>query len=118
MRTTTRIGVVLAAIATALSLMSNSAQATTDSTIETMVDDMVVANPGARQISANAVRLANGVEASAVSASACPYYYLCIYDGTFRSGYQWNFYYCGFVNIGNFGWSDRINSYVNNQTIG
>jgi hypothetical protein len=95
------------------------AQAAPDATVEAMLAEVTAANPGAQRISADTVRLANGVEASAVIASPCPYYRLCIYDGPFRSGYQLNFLKCGFVNIGkDFGWSDRIRSFSNNQTPG
>lgn len=83
------------------------------------LDDLISANPGARKISKNTVKLANGVEASvSSSAIACPTYNLCIYDDYGYKGYWIKFYKCGFVNIGFMGWSDRIRSYVNNQTRG
>ncbi|TWP48482.1 hypothetical protein FKR81_28245 [Lentzea tibetensis] len=114
------ISAIGAVLVTLFALTGAPAQAAPlpDSTVKAMVEEMIDANPGARQINTNTVRLANGVEASAVPASICPYYRLCIYDGEYRSGQQWNFLKCGFVNIGASGWSDRIRSFSNNQTPG
>lgn len=115
-------------VATLLSvgMMSSPAQAAPAAsgqaaTVQAMLDDLVAANPGAEKISDNTVRLANGVEATAKApdaAPSCPYTYLCIYDLPNFRGYHLDFYKCGFVNIGTLGWSDRIQSYENDQTPG
>lgn len=114
---TTRIGAVIVAFAALFTLASVPAQADDQS----LVDQMIAANPGARQIDADTVRLANGVEATAVPAAAsCRNGYLCIFDAhNFSvSARRWDFVHCGFVNIGASGWSDRIRSYLNYQSRG
>ncbi|WP_158688008.1 MULTISPECIES: hypothetical protein [Actinomycetes] len=83
------------------------------------VDGLVAANPGAHITGVNTVQLANGVIATfAPNGGPCPWENLCIYDQPGTQGIQWNFYRCGFVNIGLSGWSDRIRSFINNQTSG
>lgn len=118
-----RIATLIGAVAVALTVVAAQSQAApaAEEVTQAMVAGLTAANPGAHAVSANTVRLANGVTATATPASLCPYYDLCIYDGQYRSGYQWNFFNCGFVNIGAHqpdSWSDRIQSFSNNQTPG
>ncbi|WP_186763215.1 peptidase inhibitor family I36 protein [Lentzea tibetensis] len=118
MKAITRFGAALAVAAAVLTFGTVGAQATPDPTIQTMLDEVTTANPGARQIDADTVRLANGVEVTASAPTPCLYKHLCIFDGVNLTGRQWSFYNCGFVNIGGAGWSDRIQSFDNNQTLG
>ncbi len=123
LRMLVKIGAVAVALTAALPLAPAAAvpsgpAAAQARTVESMVGAMVRANPGARQVSADTVRLANGVEATASVRSVCRYGYLCIHDASNGGGAHWDFYKCGFVNIGNSGWGDRIRSYKNNQTLG
>ena len=51
--------------------------------------------------------------------AGCGYGYLCIWDGFSHTGNVLRFFNCEFVNIGSkYGWSDKLRSYVNNQTPG
>lgn len=54
--------------------------------------------------------------ATAQADSNCDYLYLCIWDGFNYNGNKLAFKACGFVNIGNMGWSDRLRSFKNNQS--
>lgn len=87
--------------------------------IRASVAGLIAANPGARETRSGTVQLANGVVVAVSPAGGpCPYLSLCIYDQPNTNGIQWNLFNCGFVNIGLSGWSDRIRSFINNQTTG
>src|SRR5947208_2894850 len=57
-------------------------------------------------------RTADGAQAQ------CTRGLLCIWDGFSYTGNELALYYCRFENIGNLGWSDKLRSYINNQTPG
>ncbi|SER58828.1 Peptidase inhibitor family I36 [Lentzea xinjiangensis] len=114
MKTVNKFGVVFAAVATMSALTSTTTQAAPAVTRSTL-DRLIAANPGAQQTSANSVRLANGVEAVIREAGPCTGGWLCLYDShNFSvSGRQLDLQNCGFVNIGDMGWSDKVRSYRN-----
>ena len=88
---------------------------------------------GGRQISANEVMSADGrvktiipvpgeQRARSLSGAAalanCSYEYLCLFDYPNFSGTLRQLYYCDFINLGDYGINDRLESYDNNQTSG
>ncbi|GAB3845800.1 hypothetical protein GCM10029963_24670 [Micromonospora andamanensis] len=96
------------------------------------IEALIKANPGAKRIGDNRIRLENGVIAETVycaedttskqgtqGCGECAYGWLCLWDSTYYNGSSLRLYHCGFVNIGSVhGWNDRIRSYRNNQTPG
>jgi hypothetical protein len=91
--------------------------------VQQTLDSLKTANPGSAQVSASTIRLSNGVEVTALPASpragTCTYLYLCLWDSVGFYGNELKFFNCGFVNIGTeFGWSDRIKSFINDQSRG
>lgn len=98
------------------------------------VDKVLAGLPdGGRQISANEVMSADGrVKAvvpvpgetrarslsGAQALANCYYEYLCLFDYPNFSGTLWQMYYCDFINLGDYGLNDRLESYDNYQTTG
>jgi hypothetical protein len=117
------IAVVAATGEAAAAQNAGSRNATTTTTFAVrsrpMVQAMLTANPGARRVDATTVQLANGVVAKAIpDSSGCQYKYLCIFPETSYNGPGWALYNCGFVNVGLSGWSNRLRSFMNEQTEG
>jgi hypothetical protein len=54
------------------------------------------------------------------SSGACPYYYVCVYQGRNEGGpaVPLGFYYCRTVNLADWGFSNITSSLINNQTDG
>ncbi|BCJ49690.1 hypothetical protein Asp14428_11650 [Actinoplanes sp. NBRC 14428] len=88
---------------------------------------------GGRQVSANEVRSADGRVRAVVpvpgeqrarplsgagTMANCSYEYLCLFDRPNFSGVLFNLYYCDFINLGDYGLNDRLESYDNSQTAG
>ncbi|MHC3475224.1 peptidase inhibitor family I36 protein [Streptomyces sp. 7R007] len=118
--------------ATALVLCGTPAQAddahAVDTHLPAELDALMRANPGAKQLDDRTIELRNGVIARLTPVSesspaawppSCDYGWLCLFSGIQGGGDRLNLYRCGFVNIGSqYGWSDKLRSYVNNQTPG
>ena len=62
--------------------------------------------------------MAMATKPSNAQAASCPYYYLCLYDGTDFSGASWKEWRCGTYNLGHYGFHDKTSSLINNQTNG
>jgi hypothetical protein len=88
---------------------------------------------GGRQISANEVMSSDGrvkvvipvpgeERARSLSGAAalanCSYLYLCLFDNPNFSGTLRQLYYCDFINLGDYGLNDRLESYDNSQSAG
>ena len=79
---------------------------------------VLAAYPDAERLSANEVRLPNGVQVSAGAQADCSYRYLCLYSANNYRGEALRFFNCGFVDIGRIWGNNRTRSYINNQTPG
>lgn len=117
-RTLSATGIAVAALAMTITPPASAVnQDDRPPTADMSLNDLAAANPGAKRLSADTIELANGVQVTARPAGyVCGPGHLCIYDWYNGQGKPWDFYKCGFVNIGASGWSDRIKSYHNNQT--
>jgi hypothetical protein len=88
---------------------------------------------GGSQISANEVRSDDGRVkvvvplpgeqrarplSGAGTLAGCPYKHLCLYGEPNFDGPFYELYYCDFVNLGDYGVNDELESYNNNQTAG
>ncbi|MEV5719099.1 hypothetical protein AB0L41_34870 [Amycolatopsis mediterranei] len=114
---------IFAIVLTALiTLFTTSPALASETGTNGMISNLISHNPGARQIAPGVISLPNGVRVTYSSGkpkAGCPYEYLCLYNEEHGGGDELDFYDCGFVNIGNdYGWSDQVQSYENNQTPG
>jgi hypothetical protein len=92
--------------------------------------DVVQRTPGARWIDADTLELQPGVQLSRVTgdaspAASCRYLYICLFSGTYHTGYRLDLTVCGGVfNLGNVAypgggyWNDKMSSFINNQSTG
>ncbi|MGW8065394.1 hypothetical protein ACVV2G_24785 [Streptomyces ziwulingensis] len=77
----------------------------------------------AEQVSHNEIRAKDGSASITVSVpgtadTSCSYTYLCLWDGANWTGSKLSLYVCGFRDLSDYGFSDRLTSYKNNQTTG
>ncbi|WP_406389952.1 peptidase inhibitor family I36 protein [Streptomyces sp. NBC_00887] len=76
------------------------------------------------QVGYNEIRAEDGSASITVSVpgvaadTSCSYEYLCLWDGANWTGTKLSFAVCTFRNLSDYGFSDRLTSYKNNQTTG
>ncbi|WP_180686146.1 peptidase inhibitor family I36 protein [Streptomyces gossypiisoli] len=111
---------VYAAEAKAVGLSDRQAAQLQDR-VDVQLADMKVP---AEQVSYNEIRAKDGSASITVSApgaaasTSCSYTYLCLWDGANWTGTKLSFYVCAFRDLSDYGFSDRLTSYKNNQTSG
>jgi hypothetical protein len=109
-------------LTTLIALSAGSPALASTSRTKSMISNLIAHNPGARQVAPDVISLPNGVRVTyspAKRPAGCPFEHLCLYSETYGNGEELDFYDCGFVNIGyDYGWSDRVFSYENNQSPG
>ncbi|MET9967606.1 peptidase inhibitor family I36 protein [Streptomyces sp. NPDC006356] len=78
----------------------------------------------ARQVSYNEIRTEDGSASITLSSpgvkasTSCSYEYLCLWSGSSYTGEKLSFSACKLRNLGDYGFSDKLTSYKNNQTSG
>ncbi len=78
----------------------------------------------AEQVKYNEIRTKDGSSSitlpvpGAAADTSCPHEYLCLWDGAYWTGTKHTFWACGYVNLSDRGFNDRLTSYKNNQTTG
>jgi hypothetical protein len=108
------VAVIMAAAAVVTVVVSTPAMAES-SRRQTILDSLVAANAGARQVTADTVELPSGASVRVANGPECPAGRVCINDGWKYSGIGLQFFECDFWNLGEAGWGDRIRSYANEQ---